>query len=165
MNKQELEILIEKCFSQREIAEELKTSQTTVRYWLKKFDLKTIRKLNDICCQFCKETDESKFYKNGTRLRKLVCRICYNKQCVDRFRSIKSKAIEYKGGKCIRCGYDKCPAALDFHHRDPLLKDPNWSFSKNRSLDKIKDELDKCDLVCKTCHAEIHWEWNNNSQV
>jgi DNA-directed RNA polymerase subunit RPC12/RpoP len=39
MNKQKLQELIHK--STREIASELGTSQTNVRYWLKKYDLKT----------------------------------------------------------------------------------------------------------------------------
>jgi hypothetical protein len=27
--------------------------------------------------------------------------------------------VEYKGGKCQKCGYDKCERALTFHHRNP----------------------------------------------
>ena len=35
----------------------------------------------------------------------------------------KLEAIAYKGGKCQRCGYDKCVRALVFHHIDPTRKD------------------------------------------
>lgn len=35
----------------------------------------------------------------------------------------KLKAIEYKGGKCIVCGYNKSIRALQFHHLDPTQKD------------------------------------------
>lgn len=67
----------------------------------------------------------------------------------------KQRAIEYKGGKCERCGYDKCPAALDFHHLDPLEKD--FSLGKSlRSFESVKAEIDKCVLVCSNCHREIH---------
>jgi hypothetical protein len=31
----------------------------------------------------------------------------------------KLKAVEYKGGKCIICGYNKSIRALQFHHLDP----------------------------------------------
>ena len=69
---------------------------------------------------------------------------------------LKIKSIEYKGGKCIICGYNKCNRSLEFHHRDPNEKDFGISSSKVLSWDKIKIELDKCDLVCSNCHGEIH---------
>jgi len=69
---------------------------------------------------------------------------------------IKEKAIIYKGGKCIRCGYNRCHAALEFHHRDPIMKNfqiggyiTNWTM--------IRKELDKCDLVCANCHRIVHY--------
>ena len=70
----------------------------------------------------------------------------------------KQKLIEYKGGKCQMCGYDK-PIwyAYDFHHRDPEQKDFTVS-GKSWSLDRLKKELDKCDLLCRNCHAEVHWD-------
>lgn len=70
---------------------------------------------------------------------------------------LKTKAVEYKGGKCEKCGYSKCIQALDFHHKNPTHKD--FSISQTRlyyAWDKIKKELDKCLLVCSNCHREIH---------
>jgi predicted DNA-binding protein YlxM (UPF0122 family) len=74
-----------------------------------------------------------------------------------RRRKIKEMAIAYKGGVCQECGYDKCNSALEFHHLDPNEKD--FNISKNghsRSWKRVKDELDKCILVCSNCHKEIH---------
>lgn len=67
------------------------------------------------------------------------------------------KSLEYKGFKCEICGYDKCIAALEFHH--PYEKDFGIS-SKGytRAWEKVKLELDKCILVCSNCHREIHEE-------
>ena len=66
-------------------------------------------------------------------------------------------AVEYKGGKCINCGYKKDIAALDFHHVDETKKDFGLSQrGLTRSWDRIKKELDKCILVCANCHREIH---------
>lgn len=70
----------------------------------------------------------------------------------------KEKAVEYKGGKCVKCGYDKCVKALEFHHLDPNEKDFGISINCNRAWEKIKIELDKCILVCANCHREIHNE-------
>lgn len=65
----------------------------------------------------------------------------------------KRKAIAYKGGACAVCGYDKCEAALEFHHLNPKEKDglrAHWTFDRN------KRELDKCILLCCRCHREVH---------
>lgn len=68
----------------------------------------------------------------------------------------KIKAVEYKGGKCMKCGYSKCIRALDFHHNNPEEKDFSISSYKTYAWDKVKKELDKCVLVCSNCHREIH---------
>jgi hypothetical protein len=68
----------------------------------------------------------------------------------------KAQAIEYKGGACIWCGYNKSHAALCFHHRDSKEKDFTISSSNWTSIDVLKPELDKCDLLCMNCHNELH---------
>lgn len=73
-----------------------------------------------------------------------------------RRRKVKLMAIEYKGGQCCICGYNRHPSALELHHLDPSQKgfgigDKGYT----RSWEKIKAELDKCVLVCANCHREI----------
>jgi len=68
---------------------------------------------------------------------------------------LKQRAVEYKGGRCALCGYDRALQALTFHHKT------GKSFGigakgYTRSWEKAKSELDKCVLVCANCHAEIH---------
>lgn len=63
--------------------------------------------------------------------------------------------VEYKGGKCCKCGYNKCIRALQFHHLDPNEKDFGIG-GLSVSLERLKKEVDKCILVCSNCHAEIH---------
>jgi hypothetical protein len=57
---------------------------------------------------------------------------------------------------CSICGYTKCPEALDFHHTD---NDKEFNISSNMftKLEKLKEEIDKCILVCRNCHAELHF--------
>jgi hypothetical protein len=78
------------------------------------------------------------------------------KAVVKRRRKIKALSIEYKGGKCQTCSYNRCQAALELHHIDASLKsfgigDKGYT----RSWEKVKAELDKCILLCANCHREV----------
>jgi len=87
-------------------------------------------------------------------------------QVSEQRRKVKLQCIEYKGGKCERCGYNKCPAAMTFHHIDPSQKD--FGISSNgvsRSFEKCKPELDKCILLCVRCHAEVHYEEDEKERL
>jgi len=71
----------------------------------------------------------------------------------------KKALVEYKGGKCERCGYDRYIGALGFHHIDPSTKSFSLSSSgTTKSWERDKAEVDKCILVCYNCHLEIHAE-------
>ena len=83
---------------------------------------------------------------------------------VENRRRTKEKAVFYKGGKCQQCEYDKCIAALEFHHRDPAAKEFRLSSGKTRNWDKVQKELDKCDLLCANCHREVHDAWKAASR-
>ena len=66
-------------------------------------------------------------------------------------------AVDYKGGKCVICGYDRDVSALEFHHKEGTSKDFGLSTRGiTRSWEKTRKELDKCLLVCANCHREIH---------
>lgn len=74
-----------------------------------------------------------------------------------RRKKIREMAVEYKGGKCNLCGYDKCIQALEFHHINNDGKDFGISAKGyTRSWQRVKKELDKCILVCANCHRELH---------
>lgn len=80
-----------------------------------------------------------------------------------RRRKVKEMAVEHKGGRCVKCGYANCIAALEFHHVDPSQKDFNLGNNGNTmSWEKIQKELEKCILVCSNCHREIHHEMRQN---
>ncbi len=57
----------------------------------------------------------------------------------------------------MQCGYKRSIVALEFHHRDSSEKDFGISYKGiNKSFEKLKNELDKCDLLCSNCHKEVH---------
>lgn len=88
----------------------------------------------------------------------------YNKNyCVGclvsvRRNKLKERAIQYKGGKCQNCGYNKCKRALTFHHLDPSKK--TFELNSNNMFamawKKVEEELNKCILLCSNCHFELH---------
>ncbi len=82
----------------------------------------------------------------------------YMKKAVDKRRKlIRKMSVEYKGNKCVICGYNKCDRALEFHHLNPNEKDFGISAKGyTRSWEKVKNELDKCMMLCANCHREIH---------
>lgn len=74
-----------------------------------------------------------------------------------RRKKVRLLAVQYKGGKCEICGYNRCVDAFEFHHLDVTQKDFGISEKGyTRSWAKVKEELDKCKLLCSNCHRETH---------
>lgn len=93
----------------------------------------------------------------GTQRKR--CKICNKEAVIKRRKKVKAALVDYKGGKCSRCGYAKCLAALEFHHRDPAEKERGLSQKgATISLARLKVEADKCELLCANCHREVHAE-------
>lgn len=112
-----------------ECSEKFKISRTTVVKYVKN--------------KFTKKTKEEKNKDNYQRIKSYRQRM-------------KEKLVEYKGGKCQLCGYDKCITALEFHHLNPSEKDFGISRYTNLKWDSVVSEVDKCIIVCSNCHREIH---------
>lgn len=70
----------------------------------------------------------------------------------ERYANNRKAALEYLGGECVRCGSVE---QLEFDHIDRTTKE--YTIGSNvlyRRLENIKDELDKCQLLCKPCHDD-----------
>lgn len=136
------------------------TTQPNIRYWLTKYNLKTLRTTNDLnnlkLCPKCKiSKDRNEFYKYLKSTS--YCKSCINVGNKERQRKTKILAVDYKGGKCSKCGYNKCLNALEFHHLDPSTKDKDYFNLKSGLTTELKIELDKCVLLCANCHREEHY--------
>lgn len=107
--------------------------------------------------RICRVHGETNFRLDNPKIMKYRCCKCLSEAVQRRRVKLKVLSIEYKGGKCERCGYDKCSAALEFHHTDPTQKDFGIAASGHtKSFEKIKVELDKCIMLCANCHREEH---------
>jgi hypothetical protein len=69
---------------------------------------------------------------------------------------MKRDAIKYLGSKCFDCGDGVATVCFEFHHVDPSEKEFNLSDKTIRSWERMKDELDKCILLCSNCHKLRH---------
>ena len=89
-------------------------------------------------------------------------------QTIDRRDNLKQWLKEYKRTLCCeRCGYNKNPNALQFHHRDPGTKRFGISsldtmVRNGVSLETLQAEIAKCDILCANCHAEVEAEKREN---
>lgn len=66
-----------------------------------------------------------------------------------------AKLKKQRGGKCERCGYNRCIQALEFHHIDPSQKDFTIS-NDHFKLNEAVEESKKCIIICSNCHKEFH---------
>ena len=88
----------------------------------------------------------------------------WNREYGKRYRKKrKLEMIEYKGGCCQLCGYDKYNSAMDFHHIE--LRDKDINIINGSSFETAKAELDKCILLCANCHRGLHAEEITNTSL
>lgn len=109
-------------------------------------------------CFLCQKTISStrKYCSNCFNNREKRPKLVSAKQSVlSHYQKKKEMGIEYLGGCCKICKYDKCPQSLHFHHKNPDEKDFTIS-GRTISWERMKLELDKCILLCANCHGELH---------
>jgi Homeodomain-like domain len=164
--RETLEELVEAGLSIRAIAERVDVSYATVQHWLRKYELETARTR--------RRRQTPRPGENGPRELEATCELhgvttfarradgyyrclaCRANAVVKRRRTVKQILVAEAGGACRICGYDRCPAALQFHHLEPTQK----VFSLSRrgvtiALDAARAEAAKCVLLCANCHAEV----------
>jgi hypothetical protein len=161
-DRSRLEALAEQGLSLRQIADELDRSIATVRHWLRAWNIERLdarlRALpDDAPREIVRDCP-----KHGLALHRLDrrstyrCTRCSADAVSERRRKVKRILVAEAGGRCVVCGYDRCIAALQFHHLDRASK--QFALSNQgmtRSLDDARTEARKCVLVCANCHAEI----------
>jgi len=159
---EDLQPLVASGLSAGEIADAIGRSKTTVRHWLREFGLTTKwshRRLASadgraelmLECAAHGLTKFSRRSSGGYR-----CNRCRAEAVSRRRRKVKRLLVEEAGGACVLCGYDRCVAALEFHHLVPSEK--RFSLSHRgvtRSLASARVEASRCALLCANCHAEV----------
>ena len=89
--------------------------------------------------------------------RRADCKECHNETVKRGYRN-KKNWIDAQKMACEKCGESR-PYLLDFHHLDPNEKEGSIAAmaSNNASIKKMKEEIDKCVVLCSNCHREFHY--------
>jgi len=152
--------------STAQIAEKVGRSKTTVRHWLREHGLTTqwsgrreaSAERREVLLLKCRRHGLTRFSlrrAGGYRCNKW-CNKCRAEAVSRRRRKVKRLLVDEAGGACRLCGYDRCVAALEFHHVVPAEK--RFSLSHRgvaRSLAAARAEASRCVLLCANCHAEV----------
>ena len=141
-----LETLVTDGLTIREIAAAVDRSYATVRHWLNAYDLKTKSRRGprprhpaaagapaeeQLVCELHGLTRHRRHGGRGYQ-----CLQCRAAHVAERRRKVKRTLVDEAGGACSLCGYDRCIAALHFHHVDPQDKEFNLARrGAARSLD------------------------------
>jgi hypothetical protein len=110
-------------------------------------------------CVYCNTVKPLNEISNGGKSKK--CKECYNKIQHNKNHNLKYELIKYGGGECIRCKNNSLPT-LHFHHLNPKNKSftigdyYHGARKKTLTLKELKNEIDKCVILCANCHCEFH---------
>lgn len=59
---------------------------------------------------------------------------------------------EVKDNPCTDCGNRFPPCVMDFDHLDPKQKKFGIASGSTYTVERLKEEIAKCELVCANCH-------------
>lgn len=160
LSEARLRELVDRGWSQRQIAAEVDRSLGSVRHWLRQYGLQTVQRSrrredpSPSMTRRCEVHGEVEFrVYEGYRLR---CPRCVADAVSEARRRRKTELVTTAGGACAICRYDRCAAALHFHHVDPSTKAfALGSAGVTRARAVMEAEAGKCVLLCANCHAEV----------
>jgi transposase len=161
-----LEGLVHRGMSISQIAEEVGMSKGAVRYWLRRYGLRTHRTRRveseragkdmglAILALRCSRHGETEFVIEGSGYYR--CKRCRSEGVARRRRRVKEILAAEAGGRCCVCGYDRYLGALQFHHLDRAEKRLEINCSGAAlAIETLRAEARKCVLLCSNCHAEV----------
>lgn len=79
-----------------------------------------------------------------------------NENTLKRDRENKALVLEHlKSNPCVDCG-ESDPIVLEFDHvRGDKVKSISMMIQRHYPLQKLKDEVDKCEVRCANCHRKV----------
>lgn len=158
--------LIDEGFSVPEMARRLDCTPSQLRTWLRRNGLKSRQAQNRDASRTAlargERSTELRCTHHGVVVHVLEnrgsyrCTRCRAERVAEHRRRIKRVLIAEAGGACLLCGYNRCEAALQFHHLDPAQKAFHLSLrGVTRSLEMIRAEAESA--YCSAPPATLKW--------
>jgi hypothetical protein len=127
-------------------------------------------------CDQVKNDDEFSWSIKGIK-KHSSCNSCRVEERMDYYERNKDKELKYKYERqivkreeargfvfgylnncvCSGCG-ETDPLVLTFHHTDKKKMDISQMVNQGYSLVAIKNEIDKCVILCANCHMRVEKE-------
>ena len=105
-------------------------------------------------CKECSRKHSKKFHSKNPEYNRNY-RLDHTEYFEDIYDTNMEKSIEYLGGTCFMCGCTNKP--WEIHHIVPRDQDkPTIASLLTCKWDVIKLELDRCVLLCRSCHKSLH---------
>ena len=121
-----------------------------------------------ICSKCGKELPLTEYYSRGNGQLRAECMKCHSNYVKGKYQERKNLVNEIKlDVGCAKCG-ERRPYMLDFHHKDPSIKDTTIArlTSNRNNIEDIQKEIDKCIVLCSNCHREFHhFEFVDNTTI
>lgn len=131
-------------------------------------------------CSRCKQEKQlADFYKakRGKCGRQADCKTCHNEyynnkkdvyiqrsleKSQTQRQELKNYVNKVKENPCMDCGNQYHPCQMDFDHISNKIRAVADMVRRAVSLETLKAEIDKCELVCSNCHRlRTHNRLNN----
>lgn len=131
-------------------------------------------------CTIVKPLSEFNFRNTKKGIRHSYCRDCgkiltrnhyknNKKQYLERnlraFRKRREFVRQVKSKPCFDCGIQYPYYVMDFDHREGEVKEYAMSQIDQMTMEDIKCEMKKCDVVCSNCHRERTFQRIINKKI
>lgn len=134
--------------------------------------------MNVKCSKCNSKKPETEFPKLNGKRKGFVCLECWRIYHKEHYKKNKQRYIEKSvkfskiyikrnrefikdlknNTKCKDCGNSYQHYVMTFDHLRDKKEDVGNMVSHGISLEKLKNEIDKCDIICANCHAERTWK-------
>lgn len=97
-------------------------------------------------CKTCRKAYDKQFYRTRTNKPKKIAK---QKEWA---KSVKEEIWKIKSAPCMDCKLSFHPVCMDFDHLSNKFMEIAEMIKRKFSLQRILEEVKKCELVCSNCH-------------
>lgn len=115
----------------------------------REYDRQRKRELREADRDAFNQSQRDYYADNSDRIKEQVTK----RRKANRLR-IRKYLDEVKSKECADCGFRYPPHCMDFDHLNDKRFNVSEAASGNYSLETIKAEVAKCEVVCSNCHRE-----------